>query len=140
MQNIFVFFPKSHDLRYSSSKKNLVWKLLLKMELRKISILLLIVCALQFVSTIISDELRVTLSNGSKLVGRYLRSYSGRPIKAFTGIPYAKPPLGPLRFKVWTFSTQLHQSCRLNYKFCSTLFTLLLLTSLFVVVNRLQSR
>lgn len=70
------------------------------MDFRKLSTLILIIGAFGFVSTIISDELRVTISNGSKLIGRYLRSYSGRPIKAFMGIPYAKPPLGPLRFKV----------------------------------------
>lgn len=70
------------------------------MDLRKISILILIIGTIGLVSTIISDELRVTISNGSKLIGRYLRSYSGRPIKAFTSIPYAKPPIGTLRFKV----------------------------------------
>lgn len=70
------------------------------MDIQKISIFLLIVGAFGFVSTFISDELRVTLSNGSKLVGRYLRSYNGRPIRAFTAIPYAKPPIGSLRFKV----------------------------------------
>lgn len=47
-----------------------------------------------------SDELRVTLPNGSKLVGRTLRSHDGRTIKSFLGVPYAKPPLGQLRFKV----------------------------------------
>lgn len=47
-----------------------------------------------------SDELRITLPNGSKLVGRTFRSHDGRPIKAFLSVPYAKPPLGPLRFKV----------------------------------------
>lgn len=52
------------------------------------------------VSSFTSDELRVTLSNGSKLIGRYLRSHSGRSIKAFTAIPYAKPPTGQLRFNV----------------------------------------
>ncbi|XP_031627736.1 venom carboxylesterase-6 [Contarinia nasturtii] len=46
-----------------------------------------------------SNELRITLPNGSKLVGRQLRSHEGRPIKAFLGIPYAKPPVGHLRFK-----------------------------------------
>lgn len=70
------------------------------MDIQRISILLVIIGAFGFVSTFVSDELRVTLSNGSKLVGRYLRSYSGRPIKAFTSIPYAKPPIGALRFKV----------------------------------------
>lgn len=47
-----------------------------------------------------SDELRITLPNESKLIGRALRSHDGRPIKAFMGIPYAKPPIGELRFKV----------------------------------------
>lgn len=70
------------------------------MELRIVTIFLLIVGIIELALTFTSDELRITLSNGSKLVGRYLRSYSGRPIKAFMGIPYAKPPLGPLRFKV----------------------------------------
>lgn len=63
-------------------------------------IFLLILSIFGLVLTITSDELRITLTNGSKLVGRYLRSYSGRPIRAFTSIPYAKPPLGALRFKV----------------------------------------
>lgn len=70
------------------------------MELRTVTIFLLIVGIIELALTFTSDELRITLSNGSKLVGRYLRSYSGRPIKAFMGVPYAKPPLGPLRFKV----------------------------------------
>lgn len=47
-----------------------------------------------------SDHLRITLPNGSKLIGRTLRSHSGRSIKSFLGVPYAKPPLGHLRFKV----------------------------------------
>lgn len=70
-------------------------------EMWKLFVLALLVCNL--FSVIIartSDELRVTLPNGSKLVGRALRSHNGRPIKAFMGIPYAKPPLNHLRFKV----------------------------------------
>lgn len=47
-----------------------------------------------------SDELRIRLPNTSKLIGRVLRSHIGRSIKAFMGIPYAKPPLNELRFKV----------------------------------------
>ncbi|XP_031636223.1 venom carboxylesterase-6-like [Contarinia nasturtii] len=46
-----------------------------------------------------SIDLQITLSNESKLIGKYLRSNTGRPIKAFTAIPYAKPPVGSLRFK-----------------------------------------
>lgn len=47
-----------------------------------------------------SEELRLTLPNGSKLVGRGLLSHDGRPIKAYMGIPYAEPPLDDLRFRV----------------------------------------
>lgn len=47
-----------------------------------------------------SDDLRITLNNGNQMIGRYFRSYSGRPIKGFKGIPYAKPPIDQLRFKV----------------------------------------
>lgn len=47
-----------------------------------------------------SKELLVTLPNGSKLLGRTLRSHDGRAIKAYMGIPYAQPPIDDLRFKV----------------------------------------
>lgn len=70
------------------------------MSHRALLILLVIVSCTGLALTFISDELRVTLPNGSKLVGRYLRSFSGRTIKGFTNVPYAKPPIGPLRFKV----------------------------------------
>lgn len=70
--------------------------------------LLLIFCCAGVGLAFISDELRVTLPNGSKLVGRYLRSFSGRTIRGFTNVPYAKPPIGPLRFKV---------SCSKNKRF-----------------------
>lgn len=70
-------------------------------RMNNIVILLSLLCIFEFVWTFTSDELRVTLSNGSKLVGRYLRSHSGRPIRGFTSIPFAKPPIGSLRFKVY---------------------------------------
>lgn len=35
-----------------------------------------------------------------RLRGHYLETRGGRKIAAFTGIPYAKPPVGDLRFKV----------------------------------------
>lgn len=47
-----------------------------------------------------SNELRVSLPNGSKLVGRHLRSHDGKGIRAFMGVPYAEPPVGNLRFRV----------------------------------------
>lgn len=59
-----------------------------------------VLCVFDLITARTSDELRITLANGSKLVGRTLRSHSGKTIKAFLGIPYAKPPIGHLRFKV----------------------------------------
>ncbi|KAG4076411.1 hypothetical protein HA402_005854 [Bradysia odoriphaga] len=46
-----------------------------------------------------SNELRLSLPNGSKLVGRHLRSHDGKGIRAFMGIPYAEPPVADLRFR-----------------------------------------
>lgn len=37
-------------------------------------------------------------------MGHLMKSYEGRTITAFEGIPYAKPPVGELRFQV-TFSS-----------------------------------
>ena len=50
-----------------------------------------------------SEELKVTLSDGSRLLGRYLTSDSGRGMLAFMGVPYAEPPNGELRWKVSEF-------------------------------------
>lgn len=47
-----------------------------------------------------SESLRVTLPDNSKIVGRYLTTHDGKGIRAFMGVPYAEPPIGPLRFKV----------------------------------------
>lgn len=60
-------------------------------------------CLFGLISARTSDELRITLPDKSKLIGRTLRSHSGKSIKAFLGIPYAKPPIGHLRFKVIFF-------------------------------------
>lgn len=44
------------------------------------------------------------IRNGS-LRGKLLESRNGRKIYSFTGIPYAKPPLGELRFEVRSSAT-----------------------------------
>lgn len=54
-----------------------------------------------------SENLKVQLTDGSKLVGRYLTSLSGRGIRAFMGVPYAEPPIGDLRFKVRKSSVEV---------------------------------
>ncbi|KAF4519262.1 hypothetical protein B566_EDAN002151 [Ephemera danica] len=45
-----------------------------------------------------NSEPHVTVRQGT-LCGKLMRSLKGRNFYAFQGIPYAKPPVGPLRFK-----------------------------------------
>ncbi|XP_053670190.1 juvenile hormone esterase [Anopheles nili] len=64
-------------------------------------VLILMIAILNFdnISGRTSDKLIVTLPHGGILVGRYLNTLSGQGILAFLGIPYAKSPIGKLRFK-----------------------------------------
>lgn len=43
-----------------------------------------------------------------KLKGKFEESKSGRKFSAFTGIPYAKPPVKELRFKVMSIYVVLY--------------------------------
>ncbi|GAB0100707.1 hypothetical protein DMENIID0001_167900 [Sergentomyia squamirostris] len=61
-------------------------------------IILLFLSIFSGFETKVSELLKVTLPHGGGLIGRYLSSHSGRGIRAFMGVPYAEPPLGPLRF------------------------------------------
>ncbi len=42
----------------------------------------------------------VVKTKNGKLVGYEMRTIRNRPIAAFEGIPYGKPPIGHLRFRV----------------------------------------
>lgn len=44
------------------------------------------------------DDLILKINDG-EIHGRYITSLSGRTISAFTGIPFARPPVGDLRFR-----------------------------------------
>lgn len=48
-------------------------------------------------------ELEVRIADGI-LKGKVLQSRDGRTYYSYTGIPYAKPPIGELRFKVLTLN------------------------------------
>lgn len=50
----------------------------------------------------VDDDDVVQLDQG-RVMGASLKSRNGRGFKAFFGIPYAKPPVGNLRFKVIRF-------------------------------------
>lgn len=43
---------------------------------------------------------KTRLPHGGILVGSYIDTANGNQIRAFRGIPYAKPPVGHLRFRV----------------------------------------
>lgn len=56
-----------------------------------------IICIL-FLSTVYCDS--VVKTTKGEIKGQSLKSRNGRDYHSFTGIPYAKPPVDDLRFKV----------------------------------------
>jgi len=60
---------------------------------------LLFMCLWNYCFTYEDNDGMIVEINEGKIMGRHMLSYSGRTIRAFTGIPYAKPPVGDLRFK-----------------------------------------
>ncbi|XP_059619414.1 juvenile hormone esterase-like [Phlebotomus argentipes] len=68
-------------------------------SLHIVVVLILITFCLESCESRISDSLKVTLPHGGGIIGRYLRSFRGRGIRAFMGIPYAEQPVGNLRFR-----------------------------------------
>jgi carboxylesterase type B len=45
-----------------------------------------------------NDDMTVQINDG-KILGRFMTTRTGKPVKAFLGIPFAAPPVGNLRFK-----------------------------------------
>lgn len=58
-------------------------------------------CVCSVIKIVASNGIEVKLKNG-KLRGEMLELVTGEgDYYSFKGIPYAQPPIGPLRFKVW---------------------------------------
>lgn len=55
---------------------------------------------LMLISGLICGIENVLRLNQGQIIGSFLKSREGRVFKAYQGIPYAKPPIGDLRFKV----------------------------------------
>lgn len=60
---------------------------------------ILVLAALVCAAAATAEGPQVTLAQG-KLRGKVLKTFSDKDIFAFLGIPYAKPPMKELRFKV----------------------------------------
>ena len=70
-----------------------------------------IMCCFLFRGSYANEEPESQLQISTELgpmIGSYMTSDSGRTISAFRAIPYAKPPVGKLRFKVQRLKIQIH--------------------------------
>lgn len=58
-----------------------------------------------YLKYIVSSEKQPTIATPlGEIKGYYMKTRGGREISAYTAIPFAKPPLENLRFKVDTFT------------------------------------
>lgn len=89
-----------------------------------LKLLLLALSLIALGSSRTSEKLKVSLSDGSRMVGRYLTSDSGRGIRAFMGVPYAEAPVGDLRFKVKKKCAAIKSETFLLVRFASRRFSL----------------
>lgn len=55
------------------------------------------------------SEIVINLKKQGKLRGKAGADFTGKPYYLFRGIPYAKPPIGNLRFKVLNTVTETHE-------------------------------
>lgn len=69
--------------------------------------------SLIFLNSVFS-ELKVQTAKGI-LKGQTLKSRDGKLYYSFTGIPYAKPPIGKLRFEVGTQQEFFFSKSRIYY-------------------------
>lgn len=75
-----------------------------KMFSQYICLVLLISSLAQIYAATIDDDFKVINIESGKIRGKLLPSFlDQRKFYSFRGIPYAKPPLGELRFKVHFF-------------------------------------
>ena len=56
---------------------------------------------LMFGTAALAHEPLVVKTSAGEILGYRMTSRAGRQFMAFAGVPYAKPPIGPLRFQVW---------------------------------------
>lgn len=59
-----------------------------------------VLIAFVLISGFICEIENILRLNQGQIIGSFLKSREGRVFKAYQGIPYAKPPVGDLRFKV----------------------------------------
>ena len=52
---------------------------------------------------VVDESIQVDVEQGT-LQGKRMKSRAGRNYLAFVGVPYAKPPINELRFKVITYT------------------------------------
>lgn len=70
-----------------------------------------------------SAETTVVIEQGA-LCGKTCKGYNGQVFYSFEGIPYAKPPVGNLRFKV-SIILKIIQHFRICYNLLCIVLTLL---------------
>jgi len=78
----------------------------------------------------VAQELKITKG---VIKGKFLKSRNGRSYYSYTGIPYAKPPIGELRFKVYNLFTFiiLYINMQVTVRLNETFFMQLLLHNVF---------
>lgn len=58
-----------------------------------------VTCSLTVRDDKVSKQLKVRLSHGGGVIGKYETSHKGRGILSFYGVPYGAPPIGKYRFR-----------------------------------------